>query len=241
MEAVYWFGSHERLATPANSLWRSIAERLVLAFAPGMFAMTGLFGLIGGAIGFGFGLHASRLTPERDRRAPRADDSSLAALLLAGEGERIEFKATARWDPQLGRVNHALEDAVARTIAGFLNHRGGSLLLGVSDTAEPVGLRADYETLRRKDRDGLQQYVMALVESKPGGHVCPQLHIFFGEVGGYEICRILVEPSSTPIYFQDGSRARYYVRAGNGTRELDVREALVHLARRGRGEPTVPI
>lgn len=236
MEAVYWFGSHDRSVTGSGSLWRSMAGRLLLAFTPGMLPMTGLFAFLGGAIGLGFGLHAFRLGRTRGTGPWRGDDPTrdLAAILSAGEGERIEFKASARWDAQLARVNRALEEAVARTIAGFLNHAGGTLLIGVTDTGDVTGLQADYQTLKRRHRDGFQQFLMGLVQSKLGGHICAQVHVEFCEVRGMDVCRITVEPSAAPVYYQDGTVARYFVRTGNGTRELDVREAIVHMARRRR-------
>lgn len=242
MEAVYWFGSHDRLVTGPGSLWRSIAARFLLAFTPGMLPMTGLFAFLGGTVGLGFGLHASKLVRIRGSGIRSGADPALAlgAILAAGEGERIEFKGHARWDPQLGRVNRALEEAVARTIAGFLNHEGGTLLIGVTDSGDLAGLEADYRTLKRQDRDGFQQFLMGLVQSKLGGHVCPQVHVAFCEDRGLDICQVRVEPSAVPVYYQDGSVARYFVRTGNGTRELDVREAIVHVARR-RTEAKPPI
>lgn len=239
MEAVSWFESHDRFVTGSGSLWRSMAGRLLLAFTPGMLPMTGLFGLFGGVIGWGFWRYATRLGRIRGTGTGRGDDD-LAAILAEGEGERIEFKACARWDAQLGRVNRALEAAVARTIAGFLNHEGGTLLIGVTDTGDIAGLQADYQTLKRRDRDGFQQFLMGLVQSKLGGHTCAQVHVEFCEVRGMDVCRITVEPSRIAVYFQDGTVARYFVRTGNGTRELDAREAIAHVARR-RTESGPPI
>ena len=149
MEAVYWFGSHDRLGTGSGSLRRSIAGRFLLAFTPGMLPMTVLFAGLGGGIGLGFWLYASKLGRTLGTATWRGDDPArdLPAILSAGEGERIEFKTYARWDIQLGRVNRALEEAVARTIAGFLNHDGGTLLIGVTDAGNVAGLEADYQTL----------------------------------------------------------------------------------------------
>lgn len=231
MEAVYWFSSHDRMVAGSGSLWNAIVGRLALAFSPQMLPMSGLFAFLGGAIGLGFGIYATRLGRTRGPGAWGGDDD-LLTILSAGEGERIEFKAYARWDAHMGRVNRALEEAVARTIAGFLNHEGGMLLIGVTDSGDVVGLQADYQTLKRRDRDGFHQFLMSLVQSRLGGHVCAQAHVDFCEVRGMDVCRIMVEPSAAPVYYQDGAVARYFVRTGNGTRELDVREAILHVAQR---------
>lgn len=236
MEAAYWFASHDRVVTDTGSLWRSIGERFLVAFTPGMLGMTGLFALIGGVLGLGFGLHASRLGRAV---AGRRDEDDIATLIAAGEGERVELKASLRWDPHLGRPNRALEDSVGRTIAGLLNHEGGTLLLGVTDAGEIAGLEADYHTLRRPNRDGFQQFLMGLVETRLGGHSCTRVHVRFHTLGDRDVCRVTVEPSARPVYYEEGRVARYFVRTGNATRELDVREATEHMSRR-RGQGSGP-
>jgi hypothetical protein len=234
MEALYWVESHDRFGSGSGSIWRSMAGRLLVAFTPGMLSMTGLFALIGGAIGWGFWRYTVKLERTGGAATWRGDNPTrdLSTILAEGEGEEVEFKRCARWDAQLGRVNRALEEAVARTIAGFLNHEGGTLLIGVTDTGDVAGLKADFQTLKRRDRDGFQQFLMGLVQSKLGGHICAQVHVGFCEVRGEDVCEVTVEPSAAPVYYQDGSSARYFVRTGNGTRELDVREAIVHVTRR---------
>ena len=111
MEAVYWFASHDRLAAGSGSLWRSIAGRLLLAFTPGMLPMTGLSAVLGSAIGLGFWLYASRLNGMRGTGRWRGRDPARtsSAILSAEREKRIEFKAHARWDAPLGRINRALE------------------------------------------------------------------------------------------------------------------------------------
>lgn len=234
MEAVYWFGSHDRMVTASGSVWRAIARRLLLAFTPGMLPMTGLFAAIGALAGLGFGIRIARLAPGPGPGLATGDGpgADIAALIAAGEGEHLEFKASARADRQLGRPNKVLEECVARTIAAFLNHQGGTILIGVTDSGGPAGLQADYQTLKRPNRDGFQQFLMGLIESKLGGHVCAQVHVDYAAVQSQDVCRIRVEPSAAPVYFQDTAGARYFVRTGNGTRELDVREAVMHIAQR---------
>jgi type I restriction enzyme R subunit len=52
----------------------------------------------------------------------------------------VEFKSTARWDLRDGKPNKAMEDAVVKTIAGFLNTDGGTLLIGIDNSARRWGL-----------------------------------------------------------------------------------------------------
>jgi predicted HTH transcriptional regulator len=78
-------------------------------------------------------------------------------LMAAGEGSTVEFKATLRCDVEAGNVNKDLTKVVAKSVAGFLNAHGGTLLIGVADDGTVVGIERDIATLSRKDVDGFEQ------------------------------------------------------------------------------------
>ena len=67
-----------------------------------------------------------------------------------------------------------------------------------------------------------------------GGHACALIHCRFHKLEEKIVCRVIVEKSLEPIYFSEGSVARFMLRAGNSTRELDVREAQAYLQHRGK-------
>jgi len=233
-EVIYWFEFHPSVPAETGTFWTSLGRRLLLVFTPRMLPMTGLFALVGAALGLGFGWYYRKLVRRRSVAARLEEDLAcdLTSAIAAREGERVEFKASARWDAQLGKTNKALEEAVVRTIAAFLNHDGGSLFVGVADCGEIVGAEQDYRTLKRPDRDGFEQFVMGLVRHALGGDVCARVHIRFRSADGKDVCQIAVQPSERPVYCQDGPVARYFLRMGNSTRELDVREAMRHIAQR---------
>lgn len=233
--AIYWFEFHPE-GTLGLAFWRFAALRVAHAFEPHMLAMTSAFAVIGALLGSTSGLYYRALLSSRRLVGFLEDElrRDLPSLIGAAEGETVERKESLRWDVREGKVNKALEAVVLKTIAGFLNHRGGSLLIGVEDTGKVAGLDRDYQTLRRKDRDGFEQHFMSLVKTQLGGDVCSLVHVVFNRVDAKDICRILVEPSARPIYLDDAGTARYFVRAGNTTRELDARETVDHLARRSQ-------
>jgi hypothetical protein len=236
-EVIYWFESHPNVPAETGTLWHSLGRRFLLVFTPRMLPMTGLFGLVGAALGLGFGWYYRMLVRRRSAAAQIQEEfeRDLASAIAAREGERLEFKASARWDAQFSKTNKVLEEAMVRTIAGFLNHEGGSLLVGVADSGEIVGMDRDYRTLKRPDRDGFELFVMGLVKHALGGDVCAHVHVRFRSTDGKDVCQIAVEPSERPVYCQDGAVARYLLRMGNSTRELDVREAMQHIAQRWPG------
>jgi hypothetical protein len=81
-------------------------------------------------------------------------DKDLPSIIRQGEGPYLEFKSSLRWDMAESRINRALEGVVLKTLAGFLNSPiGGTLLIGVADDGEVIGLEKDYQTLKRPDQD----------------------------------------------------------------------------------------
>ena len=52
-------------------------------------------------------------------------------LIDNDEDYAVEFKSTARWDLREDQPSKAMEDAIVKTVAGFLNTDGGTLLIGV--------------------------------------------------------------------------------------------------------------
>ena len=48
-----------------------------------------------------------------------------------GEGRKIEFKSSLRWDFRRNEVNKDLELVVIKALAAFLNTDGGNLYIGI--------------------------------------------------------------------------------------------------------------
>lgn len=233
-KAVYWFEFKDTMATGVNGLWEFLVLRVETSFSIEMIPMSAIFALIGGGIGFWFALY--HLVIVKQHRTVLYLEKELAEdlplLISGGENEHLEFKSSARWDHQQGKLNRALEGVIAKTITGFMNHKGGSLLVGVSDDGDIIGLTHDYQTLKHKDRDGFERCITDIIKTRLGGNFCALVHCVFYQIDEKDVCRIVVEPSPEPVYCVDGKLPRYFLRTGNGTRELDVREALAHVTRR---------
>ena len=211
--------------------------RLVNVFAFEMLPMSAIYAVIGGALGLGFGMYHMRLARAQSKVLflERELDEELPLLIARGEGERLEFKSSLRWDRRENRVNRSLQQVVLKTVAGFLNHEGGTLLIGVGDDGNITGIEADMQTLKHANRDGFERLVMDLVKDGFGGHACALVHCRFHEMTEKTVCRVIAERSADPVYLVEGGTARLMLRIGNSTRELDVREAQAHLRNRSPG------
>lgn len=232
---IYWIEFRADLEPAFGaSVWEFVISRMASSFNAHMLGMTALFAGIGAAIGLAFAGAEHVYARWRETLAALEEEVArdIPSLVAAGESERVEFKATARWDLHQEKVNKGLEGVIVKGIAGFANHTGGSLLVGVADSGQIVGLEYDYRTLKSKNRDGFERLLMSVVKDSMGGDVCSLVHTVFGVVDGKDVCRVIVEPALRPVFVHDGKQSRYFLRAGNTTRELDVREALDHVAAR---------
>jgi hypothetical protein len=155
------------------------------------------------------------------RRASR----DIAGLIAGGEGPDVEFKETARFNVRSGSQDRALEGAVVKTLAGFLNANGGTLVIGVDDDGTPVGVERDLATLSRPDRDGFEQFLRNLLNVAIGKDLSSRVTIEFPTVDGVMLCAVSTPGSARPVWLAQGSDKVFYVRSGNTTVPLDGEEA----------------
>lgn len=221
---------------PAHGSWTevigSVLERVFRSFDAGMLGMGILFSAIGGSLGYVSGMCLRSLEHKRSLISVRERimHEDIRTLISGGENETVEFKQSLRWDVEKNRTNKALGLAIAKTVTGFLNGDGGTLLIGVSDSGNVEGIERDYATLKHPDRDGFEQYIMQLVARHCGADICPFVHTIFHRFDGVDIARIYIEPSPHPVYASLEDASLFYLRTGNGTRSLGVEEALTYVS-----------
>jgi serine/threonine protein kinase len=179
--------------------------------------------------------------------------ANLESLISNGESTRLEFKQTLQWDKTLQKRNPELLRACVKAVCAFLNGEGGTLLIGVANSGEPTGLEDDIRDFKdRKTIDGFEsRFRDALVAGldPESSHI---VTISFPVVRGVQICRVDVERSPHPVFLlsknipqqfymqQEGAPLQpvkcphcgelihppeFYVRKGNASRPLDVRQA----------------
>jgi len=231
IEGVHlWRSSHS-----SGGWWSDLFMRpLSAAFRPEMAGMSLWLLLAGATTGAGFAWLHVRLTRRYRRRLGQESwsEEQLKDLIAQGESDTLEFKSSVRWDIRQQKVNKGLEAVIAKAIAGLMNHRGGNLLIGVDDRGMPLGIDADMKTLRQPDWDDFERCITGIVESKLGGEHCTRIHCHRVALDGTMVALVAVRSASGPVYCRDGGAERYYVRMGNSTRELDVKEALAHIKER---------
>ena len=164
--------------------------------------------------------------PHRDE-SPYAEqkqdiEQEVRSLLDDGESAVIEFKSTARRNLHTGKQDSAIEWAVVKTIAAFMNTHGGTLLIGVDDHRQPVGIEKDYPFVKGSDRDGWELWLTAVLKTVLGPVAATDLRVRFCAIDGRTIARIDVRPGAEPVFAKRKGEPRevFFVRLNNSTEEL---------------------
>ncbi len=155
--------------------------------------------------------------------------ATIEDLASNGENAHVEFKASARWNIHSKSQDDKIEKAIVKTVAGFLNAGGGTLLIGVNDEGDAVGLDNDYELLRRKDADGFESWLSDLFQNNIGLPAAANTCTSFHKLESKEVCRIDVKPSDSPVFVKPPKGPKtteFFIRLGNSTRLLGTDEAL---------------
>lgn len=152
-------------------------------------------------------------------------DKHARELVKLGENDHLEFKSSFRWDYQLSVVNKELEGVIAKSIAAFSNARGGTLLIGVDDDGNVLGLEKDINTLKRKDLDFFENTLRTFLnKSFTVSFVTQNLEVKFPVIDQKAICRINVTASQDPVFIEIAKNSkkseRFYLRSGNTSQEI---------------------
>lgn len=146
-------------------------------------------------------------------------------LIEEGEGLFLEFKETLRYDTRKNEVSKEMERMVIKTIVGFLNADGGTLIIGVNDDGKVIGLDNDYKALPKKNRDGFENHFSMLVKTMIGLSFAKYVSTKFEKIDDKDICVVTVREGHKPAYLISGDKKEdFYVRVGNSTQPFSMSE-----------------
>ncbi len=164
------------------------------------------------------------------------EELSTAELIARGESGRVEFKQTARINVATKQRDQVIELMVIKSVAGFMNAHGGTLLIGVTDRGEVFGIEKDLKTLGSKqNRDGFELWLTGLLDNTLGPTGTSRVSISYEDFSEGTVCRVDVTPGNKPTFVRGGNReADLYVRLNNSTRLLNTSDALDYVSSRWR-------
>jgi len=128
-----------------------------------------------------------------------------------------------------------IEHSSMKTIAAFINTSGGTLLIGVENNKNILGLENDFSTFKKSSDkiDEFQKHLDNLIENYLGNSAFPFLNIQFHDIVGGVICEIQVKPNTKKhIILKNiayGGKEEFYIRRSASTKSLSPTEMLEYI------------
>lgn len=151
-----------------------------------------------------------------DNQPAVATKLSIEELIASGESDAVEFKSTLRTNLHTGQVDEKIHLSALKTIAGFLNAKGGTLVIGVSDDGKVLGLAAD----GFPNDDKMALHLVNLIRDRIGELFLPYIHPHFDDQEGERVMVVQCEQGPKAAFVKDGGNQRFFVRGANATTEL---------------------
>ncbi len=144
------------------------------------------------------------------------DEVDEVILNLGKEGTYREFKSSIVFYAGSNKEDFEKQSSVImKTIAGFLNSKGGSLFIGVNDLGDIIGLSNDYLYFGKStSSDKYEREIRALIVKSFNKDINSLIEIKFLNSNDLEYCEIIIPSYDKPIAYFDN----FYQRQGNETR-----------------------
>lgn len=156
------------------------------------------------------------------------EEFDLSQVVSSGESEAVEFKSTLRTNLHTGNKDPRMELTVLKTLAGFLNTNGGTLIIGMSDDGIPVGIEAD--GFASEDKMGL--HLTNIVNGRMGPQAMTFLHLHFDDSESNRVLVVKCNKAAVPMFVKDDGVERFYVRTGPSTTELSASQTQDYIKHR---------
>lgn len=148
---------------------------------------------------------------------------NITALMASDESKVLEFKSTGRKNLHTGQRDPAVEWAIVKSLAGFMNANGGTLLVGVADDGSVVGIDQDYELLKKGDEDGWELWLTDLISTTLGKVAASELSVGICVIEGKHVASVHVGPAANAVFatqLKGEKKDVFYARINNSTQEL---------------------
>jgi len=138
-------------------------------------------------------------------------------LLSKGEGKTVEFKSTLRTNLHTSQIDKKMEHSVMKTVTAFMNTDGGTLLVGVEDDGNILGIEND----SYQGKDNYHRHFTNLVKQYTGNE-----HLSFvqSEIITFEdksILKVDCSPSNKGVFLKVDGNEEFFVRTGPSSIKLE--------------------
>jgi predicted HTH transcriptional regulator len=150
--------------------------------------------------------------------------------LKSGESLTVEFKSTFQWDVRQEKPNDEMILETLKSIAGFLNAKGGQLFIGIEEDKknEKIFLRGIHDDLKLNgdSKDNLKLKLSNYIFDRIVPEFSDDIEDYFEKALGpdgqdQEAWVIAVKSAREPAFVQWHGQTKFYVRQGPRTSDLD--------------------
>ena len=154
-------------------------------------------------------------------------DSPEEVLELIKEGEKkdVEFKSTLRTNLHTEESDKKIEHSTLKTITGFLNSKGGTLLIGVEDSGKILGIEKD--NFASKDKFNL--HFTNLIKQYIGKKYFSLLNFELVKIENKNILKVDCIKSNKPVFLKFGENEEFYIRTGPQTIRISGSELVEYI------------
>jgi hypothetical protein len=166
----------------------------------------------------------------RQAAAPPSPLTRLQECIRQGEGPGVEFKSTVRTNLQTGKRGKEIELAWLKAVSAFLNTEGGTLLLGVVDSGEICGIKAD----EFDSSDHCLLHVKNLLNQHIGAEFSGYIVTTIVDCPEGNVVMIECRPAGAAVFLKIGKNEEFYVRSGPSSTKLTPSQTVSYMAEKSR-------
>lgn len=153
------------------------------------------------------------------------ETKDILKLIKEGEDEYTEFKSTVRMNLFSQKPGKEIELAWLKSVVAFCNTKGGTILIGVNDEGEILGLDAD----KFPNDDKFLLHVQSLLKDHIGMEFSPYINYKLHESNNKKFLAVHCTPSQKPLFLIANNNEKFYVRSGPASIELSTSKALKYI------------
>jgi predicted HTH transcriptional regulator len=141
----------------------------------------------------------------------------------------LEFKSSLRTNLYTKEQDKKIEQAVAKALVAFLNTDGGTLLVGVDDKGEVLGIAHD--TFGNNDR--FHRHFSNVVKNYIGQEQLPYIRSALIKMKkDVYVLKVDCKKSGTEVFLKVDGAEEFYVRTGPSSVKLDGSKLLAYVGKR---------
>jgi len=155
-----------------------------------------------------------------------AESDKISSLIREGESKSVEFKETLSLDVKKGSKEKYIETSAIKTLAAFMNTSGGTLLIGVNDSGEVLGVDHEVDKFYKNSNDDFLLKFKNLIKERIGAEAYNFIDYRLVRMGGKQVLYVACKESTHPIYVDSND---FYVRANPATDKLDGPKMVIYI------------